>query len=267
MIVDKNLFSSKSEYLAHLVANKKDIINLKKSTVKFSDANSFSISKFGNVIKVITGNEDNIESGIIKRTIVANTYNWLDSHGDVHIKGVFTKTLQENKNNIFHLHDHEYKLTSKVGNPVDIYEGGISWAELGVNKEGGTTSLFMDTNISKAYNAQIFEQYLTKQINQHSVGMMYVKLFMCVNDSQYKEEYTNWNTYFPMVGNSDKALEEGVFFAVTEAKLKEISCVIAGSNELTPTLEPNKIAPVNEPMQVAKVLIDYNYIKSNFKNN
>jgi hypothetical protein len=101
----------------------------------------------------------------------------------------------------------------------------------------------MDSDIKKAFNQMVFDEYLNKQINQHSVGMMYVKLFTCVNDAQYKEEFAAWNTYFPVVGNPDKALEEGVFWAVTEAKLKEISCVIAGSNELTPTLEPNKITP------------------------
>ena len=67
-----------------------------------------------------------------------------------------------------------------------------------------------------------------------------------------------------MVINSEKALEQGYFFAVTEAKLKEVSCVIAGSNELTPTIEPLKNIQEVEPNEVVKA-IDYNYLINNFK--
>ena len=67
--------------------------------------------------------------------------------------------------------------------------------------------------------------------------MQYVNILLCVNNPDYKAEFANWQKYYPLVGNSEKADELGYFYAVTEAKLKEISCVIAGSNELTPTLD------------------------------
>ncbi len=38
--------------------------------------------------------ENDEEKGILKRTIVSNTYNWLDSHGDVHLNGIFAKSIQ-----------------------------------------------------------------------------------------------------------------------------------------------------------------------------
>lgn len=263
MIIDKSKFNSKAELLAYVVSNKNEIINLKKSTTKFTDADSFGNVFAENVVKAIsTNNTDDLEKGIIKRTIIGNTYNWLDSHDDVHIKGIFTKTLQENQKNILHLHDHEFKITSKVGTPLSVYEKQIAWKDLGVNKTGETTSLFMDSEINKMYNALIFNEYLTNKINQHSVGMQYVKMFMCANDATYKEEFANWNTYFPMVGNQDKAIENGYFFAQTEAKLKEISCVIQGSNELTPTIE-NKIESKkeDEPVIITTRKIDYDNLK------
>ena len=244
MRIDKSQFKNNAEYFAYVIANKEQIISLKKAATKFTDCDSFNPIFINNIHKGITTKEDvDLDKGVIKRTIVGNTYNWMDSHMDVHIKGVFTKSIQENQKNIMHLHDHEYKVTSKVGTPIEVYEKEMLWSELGIAKAGNTTSLLMDSDIKKAFNQMVFDEYLNKQINQHSVGMMYVKLFTCVNDAQYKEEFAAWNTYFPVVGNPDKALEEGVFWAVTEAKLKEISCVIAGSNELTPTLEPNKITP------------------------
>jgi hypothetical protein len=116
----------------------------------------------------------------------------------------------------------------------------------------------------KEYNKQIFTMYKMNEINQHSVGMIYVNILLCVNDRNEKDEYKNWNKYFPMVINSEKALEQGYFFAVTEAKLKEVSCVIAGSNELTPTIEPLKNIQEVEPNEVVKA-IDYDYLINNFK--
>jgi len=254
-------FKTKKEYIDYLITNKSDIINLKKSIIKFTDANILSVDKLNSIIKADAPSVDDLSSGIIKRTIIGNTYNWMDSHGDVHMKGIFTKSINENQKNILHLHDHEYKISSKVGTPSKVYEKEISWSDLGVSKQGSTTALMMDSEIKKSYNAMIFDEYLNKQINQHSVGMIYVKMQMCVNDAQYKEEFGNWNTYFPMVANATKALNEGVFWAVTEAKLKEISCVISGSNELTPTMEP-KSTPTNEPK--LRSTIDYKYLKNNF---
>lgn len=259
MRIDKSQFKTDADYFAYVVANKEQIITLKKAATKFTDCDMFNPIFVKNVTKglVPKSEDDDLASGVIKRSIVGNTYHWMDSHMDVHIKGIFTKSIQENQKNIMHLHDHEYKITSKVGTPSDIYEKEMQWSELGVAKEGTTISLIMDTEIKRKYNEMVFEEYANKQINQHSVGMMYVKIFTCVNDPQYKEEFANWNTYFPIVGNPDKAQKEGVFWAVTEAKLKEISCVIQGSNELTPTLEPNKITPQSEPAQATQKRINY----------
>lgn len=258
MRIDKSQFKSDAEYFAYVVANKEQIITLKKAATKFTDCDMFNPIFVHNIHKgFATKADEDIDKGIIKRTIVGNTYNWMDSHNDVHIKGIFTKSIQESQKSILHLHDHEYKVTSKVGTPIEVYEKEMLWSELGIAKAGTTTSLLMDTEIKKSFNAMIFDEYVNKQINQHSVGMIYVKLMTCVNDAKYKEEFANWQTYFPMVGNPDKAQKEGVFWAVTEAKLKEISCVIQGSNELTPTLEPNKITPQSEPAHATQKKINY----------
>jgi hypothetical protein len=109
---------------------------------------------------------------------------------------------------------------------------------VGLDTSGTTTALLMDSKIQKSRNENIFEDYKSGQITQHSVGMMYVKIELCINDPEEKEEFANWEKYKGEVINIDKAEEQGFFWAVLEAKLIEISCVIQGSNELTPTLEP-----------------------------
>jgi len=191
-----------------------------------------------------------VESGIIKRTIIGNTYNWMDSHDDVHIEGVFAKSIADRQDKIWHLHDHEHKITAKVGKPISIYEKAVEWADLGVNKVGETTALFMDSNIIKEYNPLIFVQYLSKEINQHSVGMYYRQLDLAVNDSDMKEEFSQWNKYIEQIGNKEKVIDQGYFWAVKEAELIEISGVLSGSNELTPTVD-NKEAK-EKPVEVVK---------------
>jgi hypothetical protein len=248
--------------LKQILANKEEVIRLKKSATKFCDVVNFAVQKDHTDKAKIENKEDTDD--VIYKTIVANTYNWMDSHDDVHIKGIFTKSIKENSNNIMHLHDHLYQLSAKVGKVINISEQELTLKDLGVNKIGSTTSLILESAVSKEYNKQIFTMYKMNEINQHSVGMVYVNILLCVNDRNEKDEYKNWNKYFPMVINSEKALEQGYFFAVTEAKLKEVSCVIAGSNELTPTIQPLKSIEEVEPTEVVKA-IDYNYLINNFK--
>lgn len=245
-MIDISKFKTKSELFAYLIKYKAELISFKKSAVKNCDSIIVDSDNIIEVKEAVSNlGADDLANGRIKRTIIGNTYNWMDSHSDVHMKGIFSKSISENKN-IMHLHDHIYQTTAKVGTPISVYEKSIKWSDLGINKEGRTIALMMDSEIKKSYNQMIFEEYLNKEINQHSVGMQYVKLALAVNDADYKEEFANWNSYIGNVANSEKAIEQGYFWAVTEAKLMEISAVIKGSNELTPTLN-NKFTPTDEP--------------------
>lgn len=221
--------------ITEIVANKAELIQLKKAEVKTVKGGISSVTKTNATIKGVFKDNDNS----LERTIVGNTYLWMDSHDDVHAKGCFTKSIKENKS-IFHLHDHEFKLTSKVGEPKKTYEEEIAWKDLGVNKSGMTQALFMDTEIFKDYNSQIFNEYKAGRINQHSVGMQYVKIDLAVNDEAYEKEFKTWQDNIDTLGNPERAKEKGFFWLVKEAKLIEISAVLLGSNELTPTQKEYK---------------------------
>jgi hypothetical protein len=232
--------------IAEIVENKAQLIQLKKAEVKTVKGGISSITKTGETsLKGIFKDNDNS----LERTIVGNTYLWMDSHEDVHAKGCFSKSIKENKN-IFHLHDHEFKITSKVGEPKKTYEQEIAWEDLGINKSGLTEALFMDTEIFKEYNSQIFNEYKYNRINQHSVGMQYVKIDLAVNDEAYEKEFKTWQDNIDSLGNSEKAIEKGFFWIVKEAKLIEISAVLLGSNELTPTQQENKIEPLQDTQTI-----------------
>ena len=231
--------------IKELVTNKEELIKLKKAEIKTVKGGLSSITK--STTNEIKGTFKNNENSL-ERTIIGNTYLWMDSHDDVHAKGCFAKSIKESKG-IFHLHDHEFKITSKVGEPKSVYENQIAWKDLGINKSGTTEALFMDTEIFKDYNSQIYNEYKSNRINQHSVGMQYVKIDLAVNDESYDVEYKVWQDNIDSLGNKERATEKGYFWLVREAKLIEISAVLAGSNELTPTLTEDKQEPLIDTLE------------------
>lgn len=234
-------FNSKKEKFDYLLKNKQTIIDMKKSVVKHSTP--FELNTFAQkTVKALNTNyEDDIDSGVIKRDIIGNTYYWMDSHYDVHVGNTFGKSIKERGvEKIYHLHDHVHQVMAKIGEAQSIEEKEMDWADLGVNKQGKTTALVMTSNIMKDYNSKMFSLYLTNKIDQHSVGMIYVKIDLAINDPEYKEEFATWQKYIDLLGNREKAEEVGFFWAVKEAKLIETSAVLEGSNEITPTA-------INEP--------------------
>jgi len=245
--------------LKELVRNKAELMRLKKAQLKKADVVDFDSTKQITTKADGTNNDTATE---IFRTIVGNTYGFMDSHDDVHIKGIFSKSIQENGTRVLHLHDHVHELAAKVGSPVRVYEKEVQWSDVGLKVAGSATALLMDTKIEKERNANIFKDYLNGEIDQHSVGMQYVKLELCVNDSEEKEEFANWERYKGDVINIEKAEGQGYFWAVLEAKLIEISCVIQGSNELTPTLENKKLD--FESINILSELVKSNPSKENF---
>lgn len=234
-------FSSREDLFDFLRENKHDLMEFKKATIKQCDSLGTSIfsnteTKDGEASKLISDtNRDS--DGIIHRTIVGNTYYFLDSHGDVHIKGCFTNSIKERGvKRIAHLHDHIYKLEAKVGKFEDVYEKKIKWRDLGIDNDGTTWALLADSAIKSSLNEQIFVQYKDGEIDQHSVGMWYVKLELAIDDEEDEVHYKVWETYIDLILNKEQAIKQGYFWVVKEAKLIEISAVIAGSNPVTPTL-------------------------------
>lgn len=243
-------FKDKKSLFDYLVKEKSELISMKKSVIKLTDIIEFNTDS--DVIKELTTDfKDDPTSGVIKRSIIGNTYNWLDSHGDVHVGSTFGKSIKERQEKIFHLHDHKHEITAKVGKFDKVYEKSVAWKDLGINKDGETTVLMADSSIKEKMNKAVFDLYLNKEVDQHSVGMVYVKIDLAINDSDYREEKKNWDEVYSTLGNPEKADENGFFWVVKEAKLIEISAVLMGSNEMTPTVqnisEPSKGTQDNEP--------------------
>lgn len=238
---------SREEQIAYMIANKSDIQQMKKAAIKYADNPMLFNKALGsldntailndNIVKALSTSNADDTPDAIKRTIIGNTYLWMDSHADVHLGSTFTQSIKQRGDRVLHLHDHLYQITAKVGKPISVYEQAVKWRDLGVDKAGDTVALMMDTEILKSYNAQVYDQYKDNQIDQHSVGMYYVKVDLAADNEEYEEEYKLYTSLIDKLGNPERAKELGYFWAVKEAKLVEISAVLEGSNSLTPTVE------------------------------
>jgi hypothetical protein len=254
-------FKSQKDLFRYLVEEKEEVLAQKKSIVKRAEGGLSMMLPVESLEQFTTKGikpvyENDKEAGILKRTIVANTYWWMDSHSDVHLgrgddengKAVFTNTIKNRVNRIFPTNQHDQSLDGKIGKTLALYEAPVSWRALGVGKTGMTEALFADAQIEKERNEKRYKDYLNNEIDQHSVGMRYLDIQTAVNDKDYGKEYELFQKYIGKLGNRSAAERQGFFFPVAEAYLGEYSAVRDGSNELTPTLgQPSGDTGKEEP--------------------
>lgn len=246
---EEKSFNSQKDLLRYLVGEKEWIITQKKSIVKRAEGGlsaTFHTSKSDaftdKALKPLYENDK--EAGVLKRTVLANTYWWMDSHSDVHLgrrdeneSAVFTETIKNRAHKIYPIDQHNFSLDGRMGKTLALYESPISWRALGIGRTGMTEGLFADAEISKSKNSKRYEDYLNDEIDQHSVGMRYQDIELAVNDGdEFPKEYAVWQKYIAKIGNRQQVEAQGYFFPVGKAHLAEYSAVIAGSNELTPTM-------------------------------
>jgi hypothetical protein len=238
-IPDQFFEDSKAVFQA-LKNNKEAIIASKKMQTKLTDAISFSPTVIvkGETIKAI--NPENLEN--IKVKVVINTTNLLDSHGDVHIDGIWNKSVKEQRN-LYLIQEHQMTFTNIISDDVKATIDKTDFKTLGVDLDGGTEALVFETNIQKNRNSFMFEQYAKGFVKNHSVGMRYVSMDLAVNsdDEDFNQEKGIWDKYINKVSNKSEAEEKGYFWAITEAKIIEGSAVPVGSNWATPTLSTEAV--------------------------
>lgn len=246
------VFSTKQEMFRELKANKQTLMAQKKMTTKFADPINSNPSIQNHAKNTNTKAESNgsEEYNKINATLVINTTKLMDSHSDVHLDGIWNKSVKEKKD-LYLLQEHAMKFSGIISDNVKASVKEFTWKEIGQNYPGKTQALVFDSEIEKDRNPYMFDQYSKGRVKNHSVGMRYVKMELAVNDedSYFEEEKSTWDKYIDQVANKEDAIEQGYFWAVMEAKIIEGSAVPLGSNTATPTLtvEPLKNTPKNEP--------------------
>lgn len=224
-----------------LVKNEKLIEHAKKSAVKMADEAHYVplfVNEKGQIVGKAEIEETQIDTTKLKVVLVINTTNWYDSHGDVHIPGLWKKSLADNKRSGFYLLDsHQKGFQYVIGEGLAGQTKNISWKDLGLDLIGTSEALVFSGILDQDRNPYMFGEYQKKHVKKHSVGMRYMKMVTCINDDDYPVQKENWDKYFPMVANADECEEDGYFWAILEAQVVEGSAVLFASNTVTPTME------------------------------
>ena len=251
-------FETDKELFAFLRLKGDDLIYQKKSTFKKADAfSSPTITFVGGVSK--TQKADSSNPNEIKVRAIINTTMIMDSHKDVHIDGLWAKSLKENKR-IKHLQEHEMKFDKVISDKEDLnaFTKTYDWKELGYDVEGKTQALVFDSTIKSNRNNFMFKEYSDGNVDNHSVGMYYVNVKMAMNsddedDAEYKATY---DKYIDKIANKEDVERNKFFFAILEAKAIEGSAVVSGSNQITPTLSTSKNNPAEGSDDIKKTAIE-----------
>lgn len=247
-------FETKEAMFTQLRENKKVLISQKKMTTKESDAVVF-LPKTKEVINYKEATKEAVTiatEGLstICLGLVINTTNVLDSHSDVHLSGIWNKSVKEKKD-LYLLQEHRMKFDSIITDKVKASVKKLSWDELGASFSGDTEALVFDVEIDKDRHEFMFNQYAKGYVKNHSVGMRYVKIELALNsENKYDvEEKAVWDKYISEIVNKEEAEAQGYFWAVSEAKIIEGSAVVLGSNTITPVLENTKEAVSNTSLK------------------
>lgn len=188
---------------------------------------------------LITGNFKpeigNITSDIIEIKAIINTTNVIDSHMDLHLQGIWNKTVKDNPYS-HHLKQHERVFESVLSSKARSYNETMKFSDIGINSD-----MMMDANINhfllnKNEHSFMFAKYINGEVTQHSVGMMYVNYDIAYYDEDSEKEMKFFNEMKSLAINPEVAEEAGYVWVHTEARKREGSAVVFGSNPITPTL-------------------------------
>ena len=121
---------------------------------------------------------------------------------------------------IVHLESHEQEFDAVIAASPDVtaYVKSLTWKSLGHDYEGSTQAL-ISIRLYQPSGTSYFNQYKSGYVQNHSVGMRYVTLYLCINsdDRWYSRGKDNWDKYYPTVANKEEADMKGYFWPVTEA--------------------------------------------------
>lgn len=237
-------FDTKEQMFIELKANKDKIIKLKKTSIKHSDP-FVATYKGLEIIKDEEG-KATVKVGDFIYPVI-NTTNYFDSHGDVHINGIWDVSARDQKGKIHYVINHELEIGKVIAYPNDVEPQIVemTWKELGYDFSGPTQALVFKALLSEASNEDFKKAAIQGVPLQNSIRMQYISMTLCVDSDSddFKQERENFYKYLPDIANKQDVLDEGYYWAVTEAKIYlEGSAVLRGSNPITPllTVDPSK---------------------------
>jgi len=240
-------FSTKEELFKELRDNSEIMIESKKSLIQKSCDKGISVTcksldllKFTDQLKGIKI-DDNFYY------IAVNSTRILDSHDDLHLDGIWKKSIKDQQGKNYLVLDHELTIKSVVVRKehVEIFTAKIPFSLIGKPYDGDTEVLIYKVAKDKVKDETVKEWLDSGDAIEGSVRMQYVTIFLAMNsdnpeDAVFKK---NYDDYYPVIANKEDFDYIYYFFAIKEAKnVKESSLVVFGSNSSTGQIMNNKQA-------------------------
>lgn len=231
-------FPTKQDMFKAIKANKEAIIAMKKARIKTTDAVNFRI-KAENADKAAIEPKD-VQIGDTIYPII-NTTNFFDSHGDVHLDGIWDISVDQQKNKLYYIINHDLEIGSVISYPKDTVASVISttWKALGLPYDGTTQALMFASKLTDKTNKDFLAAVMDNEDLQNSVRMRYISYMLCIddNDPDFAVEKANFYKYLPNIANKEDVMNAGIYWAVQQAAIeKEGSACLFGSNPATPIL-------------------------------
>lgn len=241
-------FADKKEMFKALKSNKEYIISVKRSQILKSfekglgvNAKSIDISKL-----------DLTNKGILKDNdyyyIAVNTTKVLDSHGDLHVDGIWNKTVKDQQGKNYLVTDHKMELSNVVAKKenIEMLLAEIPFSSIGKSYSGNTQALIYKVAKADIINPLAKDWLDSGSDIEASVRMQYVNLDLAMNSEAKGDEaeFKNFNEYIDTIANKDEFDSIDYFWIVKEAKnIGESSLVLNGSNSATGVLDNKNIQP------------------------
>jgi hypothetical protein len=240
-------FETKEELFKRLRENAETIIAQKCSEIMKSCEKGYDHNFLLDASKVDETIKAAFQMAEDKIYPVINTTKYLDSHGDVHLDGIWNQSVKQQQGKVYYVADHEIKVSTIIAYPSDVKMmlKSLPWSVVGKSYDGTTEALVFEIPKNKIRNQAAKEAINDKAPMQNSVRMQYVKMKLALNsdakeDVEYKKTF---NMYVDTIANKEVAYDRGYFWVVQEAKIiKEGSMVPFGSNDATTILskEPDQ---------------------------
>lgn len=232
-------FDSEEELFTELKANKEMIISEKKSQIQKSidkglsiTARPIDLSKLATASKGISQDEGYFY-------LAVNSTNVLDSHKDLHVNGIWNKTVkeQQGKNYLVDSHVLSLKTTIVKKEDIEMFTAVVPFSTIGKNYPGDTEILVYKFLKSKVIDKSILAWLESGDSVEASVRMRYTDIELAMNSESKEDENEkrNFDSYSPVIANKYDFDEEiNYFWIVKQAQnLNESSLVLFGSNSST----------------------------------
>jgi len=238
-------FSTKEELFKELRENKDFIIESKKALIQKSCDKGISVTCKSLDLLKFTDQLKGIKIDDNYYYIAVNSTRILDSHDDLHVDGIWKKSIKEQQGKNYLVVDHDLSIKSVVVRKehIEIFTAKVPFSLIGKPYEGDTEVLIYKVAKDKVKDETVKDWLDSGDSIEGSVRMQYVTVLFAM-DSNAPEDVDlkkNYDEYLPMIANKSDYDYIYYYYIIKEAKnVKESSLVVFGSNSSTGQIKINQ---------------------------